>query len=562
MPAWRITRWYSIVTWSDKARAQELSYLTSASKARLLRFVLASIFFFPSVSCIKCCISFKCNHRYTWFSILLDLTMVLDGILETPSYAAKNQTAEHPRQWQYNHKPNRSTSSRNRDSTRNPAIKTAVNPSRTGRNSRAAWKLERAKRLVAAARIDETGATHLQQVVVVPPERAEPVPAAAGAPLRGRLRSLLLALAPPHQQRLPAAVHLAGEARRGQEPGALARGWGREGEDSGGGGGGWGGDRTRSRRRRGGREETGAAWWWRQHGTGRVVPFPSRLPSNIVHLSDAVRSIASCWGRGGAGQVRERVRWDNNGGGAGGPLDGGVGLESERGEGQGQAAGAGVGAAWTWLRLQRPPPVFPPPYPGRTHEATMMKLRCMFWRRDWLWLFVFLFGVHGFAKFVWPLIFHSHRNLVFLEKIRPLPDDSGGKKSIMQVLACLILKKKLICLRSFALGKCILLTSYQKMSSFVSNYARAYLHKWNSNFLRGQDFRCNRYSYCEFWLGILGGHYLLKFVYGTVFLSSCYYRFTLSEQNIFFLFSHGATKTRLLTWILVFVLFIMYLPTY
>lgn len=77
-----------------------------------------------------------------------------------------------------------------------------------------------------AARIDETGAAHLQQVVVVPPERAEPVPAAAGAPLRGRrrLRSLLLALAPPHQQRLPAAVHLAGEARRGEEPGALARG--------------------------------------------------------------------------------------------------------------------------------------------------------------------------------------------------------------------------------------------------------------------------------------------------------------------------------------------------
>jgi hypothetical protein len=46
-----------------------------------------------------------------------------------------------------------------------------------------------------------------------------------------------------------------------------------------------------------------------------------------------------------------------------------------------------------------PPPVFPP-YPGRTHEDMVMKLRCMFWRRDWLRLFVFLFGVHGFGKFV------------------------------------------------------------------------------------------------------------------------------------------------------------------
>jgi hypothetical protein len=146
---------------------------------------------------------------------------------------------------------------------------------------------------VGGARIDRRHSlTHLQQVVVVPPERAEPVPA-AGAPLRGRRRlPPLLALAPPHQQRLPAAVHLAGEARRGQEPGARARGCGREGED---GGGGWGGDRIRSRRR-GGREETGAAWW-RQHGTGRVVSFPPPLPSNIVHVSDAVRSIASCWGQ-------------------------------------------------------------------------------------------------------------------------------------------------------------------------------------------------------------------------------------------------------------------------
>jgi hypothetical protein len=71
---------------------------------------------------------------------------------------------------------------------------------------------------------ESTSDTHLQQVVVVPPDRAEPAPA-AGALLRGRrrLRSLL-ALAPPHQQRLPASVHVAGEARRGQEPGALARG--------------------------------------------------------------------------------------------------------------------------------------------------------------------------------------------------------------------------------------------------------------------------------------------------------------------------------------------------
>lgn len=53
------------VTWSHKARAQELSYLTSASKARLLRFVLASLFLFASVSCIKCLyIRFKSIHTH------------------------------------------------------------------------------------------------------------------------------------------------------------------------------------------------------------------------------------------------------------------------------------------------------------------------------------------------------------------------------------------------------------------------------------------------------------------------------------------------------------------
>jgi hypothetical protein len=81
-------------------------------------------------------------------------------------------------------------------------------------------------------------------------------------------------------------------------------------------------------------------------------------------------------GQGGQGarEVRQRGRR---------MAIGWIGLESER---RGKLAcwlpgpGAGVGM---WMQLQRPPPVFPP-YPGRTHEDMVMKLRCMFWRRDWL----------------------------------------------------------------------------------------------------------------------------------------------------------------------------------
>lgn len=76
-------------------------------------------------------------------------------------------------------------------------------------------------------------AIHLTQVVVVPPEREEPVPAAE-FPLLRVGRGPLLGFAPPHEQRLAAgAVHRAGKEGRGRRgPGGWGAG-GREAEDGG-----------------------------------------------------------------------------------------------------------------------------------------------------------------------------------------------------------------------------------------------------------------------------------------------------------------------------------------